>query len=60
LAIYTEKPAEIEFETKVNLSDGRVIEAGKVNIKSFYPSHYGIGGEPVYAGKMLIRPDSIN
>ncbi len=55
VAFFTERPADVRMRVRVRLSSGEALDAGSVNLRTFYPRHYGRGGEPEAFGKSFVR-----
>jgi hypothetical protein len=60
IAIFTEKPADQRFTVRVKLSSGEMLDAGAVSLRTFYPRHYGLGGEPEAIDKRIVRAPSLS
>ena len=57
VGIFTHRPAAIEFNVRARFSDATYVDAGVVKLTTFYPKHYGLGGEPAYANKPYLLLD---
>lgn len=55
IGVFTVKPADVRMRVRVALSSGEVVDAGMVNLQTFFPKHYGLGGEPERYGKSFVR-----
>jgi len=58
IAVFTEKPTDQLLRLRVKLSSGDVLDAGAVSLRTFFPKHYGNGGEPSLIDEAYVRAPS--